>query len=213
MQRASIAESQRPQRRHVGVANRVVDLLAQLTKLERVERIDPAAAPVGPRVHPRKLLTMTKQGLTSARNHEEPVLERLGPREVGHLADGLEHVAGVEPRVRGGGLEEPGKCLRPRQRRRAAGHDHARRIRTRAIGAGVAERAIDRDSLRAEDALLREADRQFPTGLPDEPQRRIAAGQFVGEESRQHLPDPVGSPSSGSIPTDPYLKCSDPSAG
>src|SRR5688500_12944290 len=85
MQRAPIAKPERPERRHVGVSNRVVDLLTELTKLERVERIDTAAAPVGPRVHPGKFLAMTNQRLTRARNQEEAVRERLGPRQAGHL--------------------------------------------------------------------------------------------------------------------------------
>src|SRR5687768_8342956 len=79
MQRAPIAKPERPERRHVGISNRVVDLLTELTKLERVERIDSATAPIRPRVHPRKFLAMTNERLARAWNHEEAVRERLGP--------------------------------------------------------------------------------------------------------------------------------------
>ena len=50
-----------------------------------------------------------------ARNQEEAVRERLGPREVPHLSDRLEHVAGVEPGICCGSFEETRKCLRPCQ--------------------------------------------------------------------------------------------------
>ena len=90
-------------------------------------------------------------------------------------------------------FEEARECLGSQE---TSSHRPARRLRERArcgaIRRGVTESAVDRHPRGAEDILLREADRQLAAGFPDEPKRRVAARELVGEHPRQHLPDPVG---------------------
>ena len=60
----------------------------ELAVLERVERIDPAAAPVGPLVHPGELFPVPHAARVRVPGiSSDPVRQRLGPRQLPDLAD------------------------------------------------------------------------------------------------------------------------------
>ena len=128
--RLPVAALERPHRHHVGVADGGVDRLLQHPELHRVERIDPAAAPVGPRPHPAFLGVALPEQLAARRGDDgEPVEQPIHQREPRVPRDLGEQRVGVEARVGGSGEQEADVLLRRRLMRRGGGDDRRRLVR------------------------------------------------------------------------------------
>ena len=196
MERHPLARLHVPDGHHVRVADGLIHRQLQHAELDGVERIDPTRPPLGILVHPVLLATLLLERAARGGNQQEAILHPLPPRELREAGDGVEELAGVEPRVVGDGLEEFHVRLRV-DLIAGAGGNQARRLElARPDGRGVAERTVDRDARTAVEVHLGEPDRQLFSRLPLEPERRVAARtrHLVGEHARQNLPDPIRNP-------------------
>ena len=105
-------------------------------------------------------------------NEQPSILHPLHPRQARHAVDRREHLVCVEARIFGDGMEEADVRLRIHEIAGACRDNPPRAGRLETVRAGVAERAVDRDTPAAEQLCGGKADRQLAAGLPHEAERR-----------------------------------------
>ena len=147
-----------PQRQHTRRSDGAVRWQMHELHLGRIERIDPARAPVGHGIHPPELLLLLEQARAELRDDQEPELQPVEERQRLLDLDRRDQHVRPETVVARRGEQEAEVALQVERAVGRAEHDPLRRRCVRTHAADVAQPAIQADARKA-DGLDRQADR------------------------------------------------------